>query len=373
MGGDGATGSVPRSQAVRLSTAWACLRLRADLVSTMPIDTFRRVPLPDGSSIQLEVPKPPVMVNPAGDEFGWDDWLYASQYDLDSCGNTMGLIEAFDGAGRPAVIRLVPAESVTVFRRDGAWKYRVENTVYDPQVVWHERQFPVPGTRIGLSPIAHAALMMQPGLSAAKFAAGWFGNGATPVAHMRNTARKLNPLESRKAKARYEAQMRDGDVFVSGNDWEFNMLQAKASESMFLEQLKFSASEICRFLGVPGDMVDVETSTGSITYANITQRNLQLLIMNLNPALIRRERAFNNRLLPAPRYAKFNRGSLLQMDTAGQYAALKVAIDGRFMAVDEARELLDRQPLTEEQEAQFQRLFARSTTIPQPALPGGTT
>ena len=34
--------NVTREQALRTSAAWACLRLRADLVSMMPVDVFRR-------------------------------------------------------------------------------------------------------------------------------------------------------------------------------------------------------------------------------------------------------------------------------------------------------------------------------------------
>lgn len=45
---------VTNETALRHSAIWACLRLRANLVSTMPVDLFRRV---DG--IQVEVPKPP--------------------------------------------------------------------------------------------------------------------------------------------------------------------------------------------------------------------------------------------------------------------------------------------------------------------------
>ena len=55
--------------------------------------------------------------------------------------------------------------------------------------------------------------------------------------------------------------------------------------------LKSSAQDLCRFYGVPGDAVDVESTSGSITYA-MSQRNLRLLIHNLGPAFTRRERTF---------------------------------------------------------------------------------
>ena len=51
--------NVSRPTAMRHSAVWAALRLRADLISTMPVDTFRKV---DG--VQVETPRPPVLVNP---------------------------------------------------------------------------------------------------------------------------------------------------------------------------------------------------------------------------------------------------------------------------------------------------------------------
>jgi phage portal protein BeeE len=116
-------------------------------------------------------------------------------------------------------------------------------------------------------------------------------------------------------------------------------------------------------------MIDAESSTGSITYANVTQRNLQLLIMNLNPILRRRESAFSRKLLPQPRYMRFNRAALLEMDLAGRYAAYKVGIDGRWIVPSEVRQLEDRPPFTPEQLAEF-AVFSKTPTPPPTGATG---
>ena len=89
----------PRDRSMRVSAVWACLRLRADLVSTLPVDVYRRV---DGRAV--EVPKPPVLVHPSAMHPMLNEWLYATQIDLDRYGNAFGRIVARDGAGRPAQI-----------------------------------------------------------------------------------------------------------------------------------------------------------------------------------------------------------------------------------------------------------------------------
>ena len=357
-------GPVSREKALRHSAAWACLRLRADLISTMPVKVYRDV---DGTPVKL--PAPPVLVKPSTRIM---EWLYSSQFDLDSCGNAFGIITARDGAGRPAQITLVNADDVTVIVKDGVVTYRIGGTTYTANEVWHERQFTVPGMVVGLSPIAYAAMTLQRYLSAAEFTVDWFGNSTVPGGHLKNTARTLKRQEAAKVKAAFKASVEAGDVWVSGSDWEYNMLAAKANEAQFLETMDGSAHDVCRFLGVPGDMVDLGVNGSSITYANITQRNLQFLITNLGPAIARREDAFSADLLAAPRYVKFNAGALLRMDLKSRYEAHAIGITTRFLAPSEARGFEELPPFTPEQEAEFTRLPLPGSPQTPNQNPGGT-
>lgn len=351
-----------REDALRHSAVWACLRLRADLVSTMPLDVFRKV-----QGVQVESPKPAVLIAPSGDRIDIEEWLYSSQVDLDSTGNTFGIITERAGgpSGLPARIDLVPANDVVVTLKKGQVGYKIAGEKVDPADVWHEKQFTMAGLPVGLSPIAYSAMSANMGLSGLEFGADWFNNAAVPGSRLKNTARIIDPQAADRIKERYKAAIQNGDLFVHGKDWEFEVIGAKASEAALIDQMKFSASDMCRFFGVPGDMVDVDVASGTVTYANITQRNLQLLIMNLNPALRRRESAFSRRLLPQPRYAKFNRAGLLEMDLKSRYEAHKIGIDGHFITPDEARDMENKPPLTLEQIAQFS-MFNTKSSSPTP-------
>jgi len=351
--------NVSNMSSLRHSAVWACRRLRADLVSTMPIDVYRDI---DG--VKVEQKKPPIFITPGGDEVDWCEWVYSSQDDLDSTGNGVGVITARDGMNLPARIELAPFDEVSIRGKGGRIEsFKIAGETYSPAQIWHEKQYTRPGLAIGLSPIAYAAMSIGGYLSAQEFARDWFLGGGIPSARLKNTAKTIDPTEAATIKERFKATIGNGDLFVHGADWEYETIQAKASESSFLEQMQFGITDVCRFLGVPADMIDAESSSGSITYANVTQRNLQLLIMNLNPALRRREAAFSRRLLPQPRYARFNRGALLEMDLAGRYAAYKVAIDGRFIAPSEIRHIEDRPPFTPAQLAEFS-VFTKTPTPP---------
>lgn len=354
------TVSISADNALKASAVWACLRLRADLISTLPIDSFRMV-----GGVQVEVPKTPFLTNPGGDKFGITDWLYSSQMDLDRSGNAFGLILARDALQNPAVVELVPLSKVTVHGTGPSIiGYKISGHSYEPNEVWHERQFTVPGVPLGLSPIAYGAMTIGNYLSASQFGLDWFQNGSVPAGKLKNTARTLNPGEATTVKDRFKAAIAGRDLFVHGADWEYSPIAVNAEESQFLQTMQYGIQDIARFFGVPGDLIDAPAmSTAKITYANITQRNLQLLVMNLGPTVARREAALSA-ALPRPRFVKFNTDAVLRMDAQTRETMLSGMVAGRLLAPSEARAIDNRLPFTDDQLAEFDRLFGKGTTPP---------
>lgn len=142
--------------------------------------------------------------------------------------NAFGLITACDGLGFPARIDLVPLSEVTVKGTGGQiTKYRICGTDYEPYEVWHERQYTVSGMALGLSPVAYAAWSIGEYLSIQQFALDWFSNGAMPSAHLKNTAKVINPQQATEVKDRFKAATANRDLFVTGMDWQYDMIQAE--------------------------------------------------------------------------------------------------------------------------------------------------
>lgn len=352
--------SVGVNQAMRQSVVWAAARLRADLVSVMPIDVYRKS---DAVGIAVQVPTPEVLVTPSqiadGHPMGIGEWMYSSQMALDRDGNNVGVIRTRDALGLPKRIDLVAPEDVSYRVRDGQIvEYRIHGEKHATQHIWHERQYTAPGMPVGLSPIAYAALTLSAGISAQEFAHDWFVNGAVPSAILRNEEKTLSPQVAAQTKRRFLASTSVGEPFVTGKDWTYSPIAAKAAESGFLEQMKYTDQDLCRFMGVPADMVDVAAEGQAVTYANITQRNLQLLVMNLGPSVKRRDDALST-LTKDPRFVKLNRSAILAMDDKTRAEVLAEQIKSRTRTPDEARALDDMLPLEEADYAQFERLFGR--------------
>jgi HK97 family phage portal protein len=348
--------------AMRHSAVWAAKDLRAGLISTMPVEVFRTV-----SGVEVGWPSPPVLINPGGERVGMGEWMYSSQQDLDGLGNCFGLITATDGNGFPARIELQAAIGVTVRIKDGKlWKYRIGNTDYNPDEVWHEKQYTIGGCHVGLSPIAYAAWSIGEYLSVQQFAIDWFSGGAIPRALLKNTAKKLVPgPESGVVKEAWNASIAAGEPAVLGADWEYSMVSASAASADWIQAKQYSVTDVARFMRVPADVIDAAPTgtTRGIQYQNITQANLQFLILHLQPPVTRRETALSS-LLARPRYVRLNTKTLLRMDPVTVASMIQTQINARVLTPDEARLEGNRPPLDEADYQQFDRLFGAATTGP---------
>jgi len=293
-----------------------------------------------------------------------------SQVELDRSGNAIGLIRSTDGAGYPLRIDLQASASCTVRVRDGeVSEYYINGKSYAPEVVWHERQYPLAGLPVGLSPVAYAAYTLSEYVSIRDFVTSWFAGGAVPRARLKNNAKKLKPLEALTVKESWRASIAMGEPFVHGSDWDYELIQADHASADWLEGKRFSAVDVARFFGCPADLIDAAVSGQSVTYANITERNLQFLIMHLGPAIKRREDALTA-AIPRPRFVKLNSDALMRMDAMSRAQFIQVQIESRVLAPSEARKLDNRPPFTKEQINEFDELGLNKKVaagVPEPA------
>jgi len=346
---------VNNESALRHSAVWACLRLRANLISGFPIDVYRK-----GSYglADVEVNKPPIIVKPGGDECDYMEWMYSTQFDLDRAGNSVGIITAVNGFGLPACIELVPLAWVGVNIVDNKLiEYHIRGKPYPPNRIWHEKQYTVAGFHLGLSPIMFAAWCISEHLSIQDFAISWFTQGGIPRSHLQNnTQATITDSQAEGIKARLKESVHSGDALVTGKDWTYSMVQAEQTGMEWIEARKLGPTDIARFFDCPADLIDSAVSGSSVTYANVTQRNLQFLTMSLGPAVIRRENTLN-KLLPKQQFCKLNTDSLLRMDPMTRAQTINLQIAGRVLTPSEARLLEDRPPLTDEQAKEFDRFW----------------
>ncbi|WP_406000695.1 phage portal protein [Streptomyces sp. NBC_00829] len=337
--------NLSRSEASLQKVAvWSAVDLVCSLVSTLPIDVYEG----EGKA-QREVDRPRVLVDPAGDGYGVIDWLYQYQMSVLLRGNTYGRVADRDRLGNPTQIVLYHPDEVQGWRdeRDGMPRWRVggrELTADELPDMWHQRAYSVAGRLLGLSPVQHHAMTIGLGLAAARFGQQWFEDGAHPSGMLTNDA-ALDQKQARTAKDRFMAALRGTrEPLVLGQGWKYQAIQVAANESQFLETQRYTAAECARIYG-PGmpEILGYETG-GSMTYANVEQRSLDLLTYALDRWLVRAEAMFTG-LLPPGQYVKLNRGALARTDLLTRYRAHSIALRNRFKVVNEVRGDEDMQPV----------------------------
>lgn len=333
--------SISSDQALRHSAVWSAIRLRANLLSTLPVDVFRY----EGSR-QIQQPKPTVLVNPGGERVDMLEWLYSSQVELDRSGNSIGIIRELDSAGYPRRIDLKQTALCSVLMEgEELVGYRINGVKYPVNQIWHEKQYTISGLHVGLSPVAYAAYQLSEYQSVLEFALSWFSNSAVPRVSLKNTEHKITAKESTEAKMTWKATQAVGEPFVHGNNWELKFLNAEQNAQQFIDLKQFSVVDIARFFDVPSDLIDGSIGSRSNTYSNIVSRRLDFLTLHLGPAITRRERALS-KLVPGRQFIKLNSDALLRMDPKTRAELIDTQLRNHSMTVTEARNLDNRAPLT---------------------------
>jgi HK97 family phage portal protein len=329
------TANLTADGALRLSAVWACVRLLADTISTLPIDVFRG---------RQQIAMPPLLVSPAAG-LSREEWVYQLMVSLLLRGNAYGLITARSGAAmRPAQVELVHPDTVAVrVTPEGRIELRRRGVELDPADVWHVRAYSFPGSAVGLSPVEYARQSIGLGLASQRFGVQFFEDGAHPSGLL--TSEQAMTLETaRDAKARFVESFRGKrEPAVLGQGMKYQQIQVSPEESQFIDTQKFSVAQVARIFGVPAEMIGGETGH-ALTYVNSEAQALDFLRYSVSPWLVRLERALE-RLLPAGTVAKFNPNAILRATTTERFAAYQVALAAGFMTLDEVRALEDLPPL----------------------------
>jgi HK97 family phage portal protein len=329
---------VTPDRALRLSTVWGCVRLLADSVSTLPLAVYRddeRDPLPT----------PRLLARPSADHPELSDWLWAVMASLLLRGNAWGRITDRSGAGLlPAQVDLLDPDRVGVTEgRDAPPLIRVDGQEVDRSELFHVKAYPAAGSILGMSPVAYAREAIGLGLAAERFGAQFFGDNATPSGVLTSDQR-INTEQAETLKARWKA--RHGgrrEIAVLGDGAKFQAITIAPEEAQFIETQRFSVSTICRFYGVPPEMVGGETA-GHMAYSSPEMRSTDLLTFTVRPWLLRIERAVSG-LLPRAQAAKFNAGGFVRATLKDRYEAHESGIRAGWLLRSEVRELEDRPPI----------------------------
>lgn len=330
-------------QSLQVIAMRSCVDLICSLVSELPIDVMTG----RGDTKSKIRTVPGYLDDPAGDGYGREDWLYMGLESALLRGNLYGITLAADRNGVPTQVDLQHPDRVRGDVYEGRPRWWINGALLDdPQLMFHRRVNPIPGSLVGLSPVtAHAADL---GLSIAMvdFGKDYFDNGANPGAVVYNEEKSIENESTAKAiKRRFMESLRGREPVVLGKGWKFQPIAVNPEESQFLESRQFTGSEVCHIFG-PGiaEILGYAQPGSTLTYANVTDRSVHLLVYALN-RWIRRAERWLSAMLPRPQSVRMDRDALLESTTLQRYQAHASALQNKWKLPNEVRADEDLEPI----------------------------
>lgn len=335
--------SVTQASALTLVPVYACIRLRAETIGSLAVDSFRRK-----GEDRVPTPRPAWMDQPNPDST-FNEAIERAVSSLDTDGNVFIGITSYDDLGLPREWYVLDPRSVVVERReDGTTQFVVGGSDTYPawnrftnrgeQSILHIKAFAQPGSLRGLSPIAQASEAIGLGLAAEKFGARWFGSGSTPSGVIELPG---NPNQIVADSIKDNWQKKHGGVknshtpgvLFGGATWK--PITVSPNEAQFLETRKFQVGEIARLFRVPPHLIgDVDKSTSWGT--GIEEQTIGFVVYSLTPTLVRLERAFDLMTVRG-NFTKFNVNGLLRGDAKKRWEAYQIALQNGVVTPNEVR------------------------------------
>ncbi len=344
--------SVSIDSAMQLSAAWACIKLSAQAVSSLPGAIYEkqagdsRVKVDDDEIGDIIFGSPNEDQTPLEYWEGQVAWLMTS-------GNAYSE-KAFTGRRLSALQPMMSTHCKPVRKNDGTLVYRFNDRGKTEDLprdkVFHIKGFGqgLKNADEGLSPIAAGVHSLGAAMASQEAAAKTFANGMRPTGFFlfdqvlkpdqRAQAHKalVDPLQG---------SHNAGGVGILEAGVKWQGVSLNPDDAQMLESRRFDVEEICRWFGTPpiiiGHAAEGQTMWGSGVEAIL----IAWLTLGIDPICDRIEARIQKQLIRPTgrkrRYAEFNREALLQMDSAAKANFLSSMVQNGLMDRNEGRAKLN--------------------------------
>lgn len=173
-----------------------------------------------------------------------------------------------------------------------------------------------------------------------EFISSIYTNGAMPLGVLQ-TEGKLNDTAIEKLRQAwnnlYSGRKNAGKTIILENGLKYAPISQKPKDLLVNENKQENIKDICKMFNIPESLI-----TGNNKYGNIEQNNIQFLQYTLSPILTSIESGLNKALLLETEKAEgyffsTDTSEVLKTTEKEKYDAIKVALDGGVITLNEAR------------------------------------
>ena len=334
--------SVNEKTALQTTAVYACVRILAETVASLPLHTYRYSA--SGKEKALNHPLYTLLhsePNPEMTSFVFRETLMGH---LLLWGNAYAQIIR-DGRGR--VISLYPLlpNKMLVSRTDQGILFYQYQKDGRPYFLGNQDVLHIPGLGfdglIGYSPVAMAKNAIGMAIATEEYGAKFFANGASPGGVLEHPGVVKDPAKIRESwNTVYQGSGNAHRVAVLEEGMKFQSIGIPPEQAQFLETRKFQINEIARMFRIPPHMIgDLEKSS----FSNIEQQSLEFVMYTLDPWVIRWEQAICRALLSdsekSQYFVKFNVDGLLRGDYQSRMNGYAVGRQNGWLSANDIREL----------------------------------
>lgn len=346
FGNRGAAGkTVTVDSAMSLAAFWACVRVTAQAVSTLPLALFEKQP--DGSPIAIDHPLAEVLSgSPNVDQTSLEYWEAVTAWLLvngDACSEISSI------GRRVSAVNVLPnaypqrdSDNVLTYR----YTDRGKSYTLPRDKVFHIKGFGFGGDS-GLSAIRYGVQTFSTALAAFETSGKLFSNGMHSAGLLTSdqVLKDAQRTQLETIMQTYAGSERAGKLMILEGGLKFEKLQLNPVDAQLLQQQRFSIEEVCRWTGTPPIIIGHAPEGQTMFGSGVEQTFLAWLALGINPICERIERRITKQLIaPGEQrriYAEFNREAFLQMDAAAKASFLSQMTQNGLMDRNEGRRKLN--------------------------------
>lgn len=325
-------------------TVFACVRLLADTIASLPWKAYRR----DSRGVPQEIKPQPLIISQPFPGFDLFQWKWMTVASMALRGNMYSYITSRDKYGYPTAMLPLHPDIVFLERRPDIlmWFdpiYRIMGEPVPKEDMIHMRRFSMPGEPWGMSPIRQAAVAIGLGLAAEEYGYRFYKESATPSGTL-STSQDFGEDTLQMIQQNW-IQSHGGRRLpaVLSKGFEFKPISIRPDEAQFLETRQFQRSEVCLLFGVPPILIG-DTKETTAWGTGVSQITLGAVTYTFRPWTSCIESVISS-CLPRGQFVRFDYNALLRGDMTSRYEALNSAIAGSWMTPNEARAGEEMDPL----------------------------
>lgn len=343
--------SVTPETALKVSAVYAACNLLSRTIASLSLAQFER--MPNGGVNEINTTESLTLTEEPHPFYTSYSWRSTAMLHLCLRGNHYSRLY-FDRNGRVNKVEILHPDAVEPFIYKNNLYYRVAlesgTVVLMSDEVLHFKNFADDGI-LGKSPLTYARETIGMSLASSSYSSTMYANGGG----LKGIITAPGMLQDKQVQGLREGMMsvmkdyeRTGSIGVLQSGATFQQVAISPRDAQFIENAKFSVSDIARFYGVPLHLIgDLDRSTNN----NIEHQSIEFVMHCIRPHVKAWEAEINRKCVrisdKGKVFFRFNIDSLLRGDSASRAQYYAQMLNLGVYSIDEVRKLENLNPVSD--------------------------